>query len=94
MRLVNLVLDNSITQLNIRSSYSALGIELNKGLSASFNIKTGFGDVANASAFAIEEEKEKNDNHGIEFDKQYYGTAGQGAAKITIRSEFGKIKLL
>src|SRR5690606_22400506 len=47
---VNLGLDNSITQLNIRSSYSTLGIELNKGLSASFNIKTSFGDVDNNSA--------------------------------------------
>ena len=91
---VNLGLDNSITQLNIRSSYSTLGIELNKGLSASFNIKTSFGDVDNNSAFDIKEEDDGGQKHGPRFDKQYYGTAGQGNAKITIKSEFGTVKLL
>lgn len=91
---VNLALDNSITQLNIRSSYSTLEIGLNKGLSASFNVKTSFGDVDNHSPFDIKEEDDGNQKHGPKFDKQYYGTAGGGTAKITIKSEFGTVKLL
>src|SRR5690606_10487641 len=74
---VNLALDNSITQLNIRSSYSTLEIGLNKGLSASFNVKTSFGDVDNNSAFDIKEEDDGSQKQAPKFDKQYYGTAGQ-----------------
>lgn len=91
---VNLGLDNAIEQLNIKSSYSTLGIELNKALSASFNIKTSFGDVDNNSAFDIREENNDSQKHGPNFNKQYYGTAGKGTAKITISSEFGTVKLL
>lgn len=90
---INLKLDNSLTQLNLNSSYSTLEIGLEKNLSANFDIKTSFGDVDNNSNWDIKEEESK-EKHGPKFDKRYYGTAGKGTAKITIKSDFGKIKLL
>ncbi|MBX3254155.1 MAG: hypothetical protein KF862_08455 [Chitinophagaceae bacterium] len=90
---VNLKLDNSLTQLNLKSSYSTLEIGLEKNLSADFDIKTSFGDVDNSSSCDIREEESKG-KHGPKFDKRYYGTAGKGTAKISIKSDFGKIKLL
>ncbi len=91
---VAIALDNTIVQLNVKSSYSTLEIGLNKGISANFDIKTSFGDIDNGTIYSIEEEKEKDSNRGPKFDKRFYGTAGKGAAKITIKSDFGKVKFL
>ncbi|HEX5025223.1 MAG TPA: hypothetical protein VFV68_08115, partial [Agriterribacter sp.] len=91
---VAISLDNTIVQLNVKSSYSTLEIGLNKGISANFDIKTSFGDVDNGTMYSIEEEKENDNNRGPKFDKRFYGTAGKGAAKITIKSDFGKVKFL
>ena len=90
---VNIKLDNSISQLNVKSSYSTVEINLGKDISADFDIKTNFGDVDNSTSYAIKEE-EDNGKKGIRFDKHYSGTAGKGASKINIKSEFGKIKFL
>lgn len=89
---VNIKLDNSISQLNVKSSYSTVEINLGKDISADFDIKTNFGDVDNGTSYAIKEED--NGKKGIRFDKHYSGTAGKGASKINIKSEFGKIKFL
>lgn len=91
---VNLKLDNSITQLNLKSSYSTVEIALNKDISADFDIKTSFGDVDNSSSYAIKEAGDDDKKKGPRFDKHYSGTSGKGSAKITIKSEFGNIKLL
>lgn len=89
---VDLLLDNSLTSLDVKSSYSTLQIGLAKSLSADVQIKTSFGDVDNNSAFDI---KEDEDNRkGPKFDKKYSGVTGKGNAKVTIKSDFGKIKLL
>ncbi|MBX3242683.1 MAG: hypothetical protein KIT80_03825 [Chitinophagaceae bacterium] len=87
---VDIKIDNTLKQFNLKSSYSTVAISLGKSLSADFDIKTSFGDVDNSSAFDISERK--TENKGISFDKTYYGTAGKGTAKVTIKSDFGKIK--
>jgi hypothetical protein len=91
---VNIKLDNSVKQLNLKASYSTVEIELTKEISASFDIKTSFGDLNNKTAFGFKEEGDDDDRRGPKFDKQYYGTAGAGAAKIKIKSDFGKVKLM
>jgi hypothetical protein len=90
---VNIKLDNSISQLSVKASYSTVEINLSKDISADFDIKTSFGDIDNGTSYAIKEE-EGNGKKGIKFDKHYSGTAGKGASKINIKSDFGKIKFL
>ncbi|MFT3705804.1 MAG: hypothetical protein QM802_25770 [Agriterribacter sp.] len=89
---VNIKLDNSISQLDVKSSYSTVEINLEKDISADFDIKTNFGDIDNGTSYAIKEED--NGKKGIKFDKHYSGTIGKGSSKINIKSEFGKIKFL
>ncbi len=84
-------IDNTLKQFDLRSSYSTVAIALGKDLSADFDIKTSFGEMDNSSAFDIPEKKQ--DRKGPVFDKMYYGTAGKGTAKVTIKSEFGNIRL-
>lgn len=90
---VNIKLDNSIDQLDVKSSYSKLEINLSNNISANFDIKTSFGDVDNNTSYAITE-KDSDKKNGIRFDKHYSATTGAGASKINIKSEFGKIKFL
>ncbi len=87
---VDLQIDNTLKEFDLKTSYSTVAIALGKSLSADFAIKTSFGEVDNNSAFEIAEKK--SDSKGPVFDKVYYGTAGKGTAKVTIKSEFGKIK--
>lgn len=90
---INIRLDNSIGQLNVKSSYSTVEIDLAKDISANFDIKTSFGDVDNSTSYAIKEEEDKG-KKTINFNKHYTGTAGNGSSKISIKSDFGKIKFL
>ncbi len=83
-------IDKTLKQFNLKSSYSTISIALEKDLSADFDIKTSFGEVDNSSTFDIPEKKQQR--KGPVFDKMYYGTAGRGAAKVMITSEFGNIR--
>lgn len=89
---IDISLSQSLTSLDVKSSYTTLQIELAKSLSPDFEIKTSFGDLDNNSAFLL---KQKDENKkGPNFDKFYSGVTGKGTAKVTIKSDFGKIKLL
>jgi len=90
---VNIRLDNSIAQLDVKSSYSKLEINLSSNISANFDIKTSFGDIDNNTSYVITE-KDNDKKNGIKFDKHYSAITGGGASKINIKSEFGKIKFL
>ena len=91
---IDIKLDNSLRELTMKTSYSTVEIELSKDFSASFDIKTSFGDLSNRTSYGFKEEGEDDDRRGPKFDKQYYGTAGSGSAKIKIKSDFGKVKLM
>lgn len=84
-------IDNTLKQFDLKSSYSTVSIVLGKDLSADFDIKTSFGEMDNSSAFNIAEKKQNKE--GPVFDRMYYGTTGKGTAKVTIKSEFGNIRL-
>jgi len=89
---VKLTVDNTLKDLNMKNSYSSVYLDMPKNISASFDIKTSFGDFKNKSDFKITEEKDDDkDHYGPKFDHQYNGSAGSGAAKIRIKSDFGKV---
>jgi len=87
---VDIRVDNTLKQFDLKSSYSTVAVVLDKSLSADFDIKTSFGEMNNSSTFDISEKKQ--DTKGPVFDRSYHGTAGNGAARVTIKSSFGNIK--
>jgi hypothetical protein len=68
-------------------------MSVNKALSARFNVHTSFSSFHNQTDFSIQEDKDDDDQMGPRFDKDYMGNAGDGKAKIKIKSSFGKVTL-
>ena len=89
---VEFTVDNAIKDLYLFESYSDVRMNVPENLSASFDVHTNFGSFKNNSRISISEEKE-DDTMGPKFDKDYSGNSGNGAARIRIRSSFGKIRI-
>lgn len=89
---IKLVVDNNLKDLNIKNSFTQLYLDLNKNLSANFDIYTNFCEVKNKSSFDIRMEEE-NDKHGPKFDHRYYGKTGSASVPVKINSEFGQVML-
>ncbi|HTS44245.1 MAG TPA: hypothetical protein VMH01_07595 [Puia sp.] len=85
--------DNNINELTISESYSTIKMAVTKALSANFNIHTSFGSFHNNTDFTIKEDKDEDEDTGPHFDKDFSGKAGDGKAKIKIKSSFGNIRL-
>jgi hypothetical protein len=84
---------DNISELMVFESYSGVRMVVTKSLSAEFNIHTSFGNFHNDSEFKIREEKEDQSDYGPHFDKDFTGQAGDGRAKIKIKSSFGSVRL-
>jgi len=85
------VADN-IQDLAVNESYSTVSMVVSKSLSAQFDVHTSFGSFHNDSEFNIREKREDPDT-GPHFDKDYSGQAGDGKAKIKIKSSFGTVRI-
>jgi hypothetical protein len=86
------VMDN-IQELSVYESYSEVKVVVDSSLSAEFDVHSSFGHFRNESDFAISERKEDEGDYGPHFDKDYSGKAGDGKAKIKIKSSFGTVRL-
>lgn len=82
--------DNSLTALTLNESYSTLNLKPSSDFSATYSIKTSFGTVKDRSNANIKRTDEP-DEYGPDSDRTYEGRSGSGAAKINIKSSFGKI---
>jgi hypothetical protein len=89
---VQVTVADNIQELNVFESYSGIRMVVGKSLSAQIDVHTSFGSFHNESEFSINEHKEESD-YGPHFDKDYSGTAGDGKAKIRIKSSFGSVRL-
>ncbi len=90
---VKLVIDNDVKSLDIHNSYSTVYLDLNKNLSAAYDIRTSHGEFSNKTSFAIKEEGKDDHGYGPRFNRRYSGTSGSGASKLSINSSFGEIVL-
>ncbi len=90
---VSLSVDGSLKELSLFQSYSTIDLRVPGNLSAKFDVHTNFGSFKNKTGFDIAEEKE-DDNSGPKFDKNYSGSAGEGAGRIKIKSSFGSVRLV
>lgn len=83
-----ITLDNSLTSLNLKESYSTVGLKPGSGLSASYTIKTSFGTVVDRTGTGIKR-TDTPDRYGPDSDKTYEG--GSGNTKVDVKSSFGRI---
>jgi hypothetical protein len=85
-------LSNHIQDLSLFESYSGVRLVVDKDLSANFEVHTSFGHFNNESDFTIDEKADEGDT-GPRFDRDYAGKAGDGKARIRIKSSFGSVRL-
>jgi hypothetical protein len=83
-------LENDLTGLMLNESYSTINLKPASNFSATYHIKTSFGSVKDRSNANIQR-TDKPDEYGPDSDRTYEGKSGSGAAKIEIKSSFGKI---
>ncbi len=89
---VDITVDNSVSALSLFQSYSSINLKVSDNLSAQFDVHTNFGSFNNKTEFNIPEEGD-DESSGPKFDKNYSGKAGEGNAKIKIKSSFGSVRL-
>ncbi len=90
---VRLNLDNSLTSLDLKTSYSTVNLKPTGSLQASYKIFTSFGSFKNTSDIKFSSDEEDGDNRGPKFDYEYYGKSGSGTVPVKVKSSFGKIIL-
>ncbi|HTI08337.1 MAG TPA: hypothetical protein VL832_07260 [Puia sp.] len=83
---------DDIKDLSLFESYSGIRMIVTNTLSASIDVHTSFGHFLNDSQFTIRERREDDNDSGPRFDKDYSGKAGDGNAKIKIKSSFGTVR--
>jgi hypothetical protein len=88
---IKLGIENSLKALTIKNNFTTLYLDVNKNLSADFNINTHFGELSNSTAFNINESSGNENKKGPRFTKVYSGKAGSGATDIKVKAEFSKI---
>jgi hypothetical protein len=89
---VDITVDNTVSNLSLFQSYSTVNLKVSDNLSAQFDIHTNFGSFNNKTEFNIDEDSD-DESSGPKFDKNYAGKAGNGNAKIKIKSSFGSVRL-
>ena len=85
--------DNSLTGLDVKTSYSNINLKPSTDLSASFNISTSFGTLKNRTAIKFDGDDDDKDGRGPKFDHQYNGKSGNGGTPIKINTSFGNVIL-
>ena len=88
---IQLNIDNKLKGLVIRNDFTNLQLNVNKGLSAKYDISTNFGDFTNKTDFDISNAKDNDDDDGPRFKKQYTGKSGNGTVDLKITAEFSNI---
>ena len=89
---VDITVEDAVSSLSLFQSYSTINLKVSDNLSAQLDVHTNFGSFKNKTEFNITEENE-DDNSGPKFDRSYSGKAGEGGAKIKIKSSFGSVRI-
>jgi hypothetical protein len=86
-------LDNSLTGLDVKASYSSLNLKPSSDMSASYSINTSFGSFKNRTTVKFDGDDEDKDDRGPKFDYKYSGRSGSGNIQIKVNTSFGNIIL-
>lgn len=88
---VRLSLDNSLTSLDLKTSYSTVNLKPLGNLPATYTISTSFGSFKNTSDVKFTSDEDNDNDHGPKFDNEYSGKSGSGNIPVKVKSSFGKI---
>ncbi|MEO6254352.1 MAG: hypothetical protein ABIO79_13645 [Ferruginibacter sp.] len=85
-------LDNSLSGLDAKASYSSLNLKPSPDMSASYTINTSFGSFKNRTAVKFDGDDDK-DERSPKFDYKYSGRSGSGNIQIKVNTSFGNVIL-
>jgi hypothetical protein len=85
-------IDNSLTGLDAKVSYSTLNLKPVGDPAVSYTISTSFGSFKNRTNVKFDSDEE-DDDKGPKFDHNYNGKSGGGNVPVKIKSSFGKVIL-
>ena len=85
-------MDNNLTSLDLRASYSTVNLLPVGNPSASYKIFTSFGSFKNTTSIKFDGDDD-NEEKGPKFDKNYEGKSGSGTIPVKASTSFGKIIL-
>ena len=88
---VKVNMDNSLTGIDIKASYSKVNLRPSADMSASYSISTNFGSLKNNTT--IKFDNDEDDNKGVKFDHIYTGRSGSGTVPIKVKTEFNSVIL-
>lgn len=88
---VRLNLDENLSSLDLKTTYSTVNLKPLGDLSASYNISTSFGSFKNTSNIKFSSDEDADDKRGPKFDYEYSGKSGSGSIPVKVKSSFGKI---
>ena len=88
---VKMNMDNSLTGLEVKASYSTLNLKPSTDMSASYNVFTSFGSLKNRTS--IKFDSDEDDSKGPKFDHKYTGKSGSGTIPVNVKSNFSTIIL-
>ena len=88
---VKMNMDNSLTGLEVKASYSTLNLKPSTDMSASYNVYTSFGSLKNRTS--IKFDSDEDDSKGPKFDHRYTGKSGSGTIPVKVNSSFSNIIL-
>lgn len=83
-------LSGDFTGLNLINSFGSIRIDIPSGFNASVKADCSFGDITNKTSFVLKEVKDEDNRYSM--DKHYEG--GSGSAKVTIKCNFGDVRLM
>lgn len=90
---VILNLDNNLSGLDLKTSYSTINLKPLGDLPASYSIATSFGSFKNKTAVKFNSDEDDDDRNGINFNHQYDGKSGSGNIPVKVKSSFSTIVL-
>jgi len=88
---VRLNLDNNLSSLDLKTSYSTVNLKPIGDLPASYSISTSFGSFKNTSGVKFSSDEDGDKERGPKFDYEYSGKSGSGSIPVKVKSSFGKI---
>ncbi|MEI9956888.1 MAG: hypothetical protein WDM90_11425 [Ferruginibacter sp.] len=85
--------DNNLSGLDLKTSYSTISVVPQGEVSASYNISTSFGSFKNRTAVKFNSDEDDDNDRGPKFDHDYSGKSGNGNIPVKIKSSFSTIIL-
>lgn len=85
-------LDNGLTALSVKDSYSSVHLVPPANLPASYDISTSYGSFVDKTGIGIKR-TDTPERYGPDLNRRYEGKSGSGTVKIDIKSSFGNIMI-